>query len=81
MARDKGVALTHIAGQIQSFIDSEVADQRLKVLRDYLRTAVEDVQAMTAILSGYLMGPAERPASYTRSGSARCGICWPSVIY
>jgi alkylation response protein AidB-like acyl-CoA dehydrogenase len=68
IARDNGVALTHIAGQIQSFIDSEVADQRLKVERDYLRTAVEDVQAMTAILTGYLMGSTETPTELYKIG-------------
>jgi alkylation response protein AidB-like acyl-CoA dehydrogenase len=68
IARDKGVALAHIAGQIQSFIDSDVADQRLKVERDYLRTAMEDVQAITATLTGYLMGSAETPTELYKIG-------------
>jgi hypothetical protein len=68
IARDKGVALAHVAGQIQSFIDSDVADQRLKVDRDYLRTALEDVQAITATLTGYLMGSAETPTELYKIG-------------
>ena len=68
VARDKGGALTHVAGQIVSFIDSDVADQRLKVERDYLRTALEDVQAITAILTGYLMGSAETPTELYKIG-------------
>ncbi len=68
IARDKGVALAHIAGQIQSFIDSDAADQRLKVERAYLRTALEDVQAMTATLIGHLMGSAEAPGDLYKIG-------------
>src|SRR6201992_2607576 len=59
IARDRGGALAHIAGQIQAFIDSDVADQRLKVERAYLGAALEDVQAITATLTGYLLGSAE----------------------
>jgi hypothetical protein len=68
IARDKGGAMTHVAGQIMSFIDSGVADQRLKVERDYLRTALEDVQAITATLTGYLMGSAETPTELYKIG-------------
>jgi alkylation response protein AidB-like acyl-CoA dehydrogenase len=68
IARDKGVALAHVAGQIQSFIDSDAADQRLKVERAYLRTALEDVQAMTATLTGNLMGSAETPSELYKVG-------------
>ena len=68
IARDKGVALAHVAAQIQSFVDSDGADQRLKVERAYLRTALEDVQAMTATLTGYLMGSAEAPGDLYKIG-------------
>jgi alkylation response protein AidB-like acyl-CoA dehydrogenase len=68
IARDKGVALTHVAGQVQSFIDSDAADQRLKVERAYLRTALEDVQAMTATLTAQLMGSAEAPSELYKIG-------------
>ena len=52
--RDKGQALAHVAGQIQSFIDSEAGNGRLKTERALLKTALEDVQSMTATLTGYL---------------------------
>jgi hypothetical protein len=68
IARDKGVALAHVAAQIQSFIDSDTADQRLKVDRAYLRTALEDVQVITATLTGYLMGSAETPTELYKIG-------------
>jgi alkylation response protein AidB-like acyl-CoA dehydrogenase len=68
IARDKGGALAHVAGRIQSFIDSDVADQRLKVERDYLRTALEDVQAITATMTGFLMGSAETPTELYKIG-------------
>ena len=56
---DKGQALAHVAGQIQSFIDSEAGNGRLKTERALLKTALEDVQSMTATLTGYLMGAQE----------------------
>ncbi|MBO0865996.1 MAG: acyl-CoA dehydrogenase, partial [Mycobacterium sp.] len=68
IARDKGVALAHVAGQIQSFIDSEGADRRLKVERAYLRTALEDVQAITATLIGYLAGAVQAPTELYKIG-------------
>ena len=60
IARDKGGALTHVAGQIQSFIDATPLTTA-EVERDCLRTALEDVQAITATLTGYLMGSPPKP--------------------
>src|SRR6202012_5602124 len=68
IARDKGGALAHVAGHIQAFIDSDVADQRLKVERAYLGTALEDVMAITATLTGYLLGAAETPSELYKIG-------------
>lgn len=56
IARDRGVALAHVAGQVQKFIDSEAGNGRLKAERKLLATALEDVQAMAATLTGHLMG-------------------------
>ncbi|MET8653893.1 MULTISPECIES: acyl-CoA dehydrogenase [Nocardia] len=56
IGRDRGVALAHVAGQIQKFIESEAGNGRLKAERKLLATALEDVQAMTATLTGHLMG-------------------------
>ncbi|HET9876748.1 MAG TPA: acyl-CoA dehydrogenase [Mycobacterium sp.] len=68
IAHDEGVALAHVAGQIQSFLDSDGADQRLKEERAYLCTALEDVQAITGTLTGYLIGAAETPTELYKVG-------------
>ncbi|WP_227985061.1 acyl-CoA dehydrogenase [Nocardia spumae] len=59
IARDRGVALAHVAGQVQKFIESEAGNGRLKAERKLLATALEDVQAMAATLTGHLMGAQE----------------------
>ena len=59
-------------GQIKKFIENEAGNGRLKAERALLATALEDVQAMAATLTGYLMAAQENPASSTRSASARC---------
>ncbi|MGW0025288.1 acyl-CoA dehydrogenase [Rhodococcus sp. NPDC003383] len=68
IARDRGVALAHVAGQIKQFIDSDAADERLKPERALLATALEDVQAMTATLTGFLMGAQEQPTELYKVG-------------
>ncbi|OBJ72167.1 acyl-CoA dehydrogenase [Mycobacterium sp. 1274756.6] len=59
IARDRGVALTHVVEQIRGFLDAENARPELADARARLATAVDDVQAMTAALTGYLMGAQE----------------------
>ncbi|MGN2635355.1 acyl-CoA dehydrogenase [Nocardia takedensis] len=59
IARDRGVALGHVAGQVQKFIESEAGNGRLKGERKLLATALEDVQAMAATLTGHLMAAQE----------------------
>ncbi len=66
--RDKGQALAHVAGQIQSFIDTEAGNGRLKAERALLKTALEDVQAMAASLTGDLMGAQENPKDLYKVG-------------
>ncbi|MEU2258508.1 acyl-CoA dehydrogenase [Nocardia xishanensis] len=68
IARDRGVALAHVAGQVQKFIDSEAGNGRLKGERKLLATALEDVQAMAATLTGHLMGAQEQPAELYKVG-------------
>ncbi|HEX3547567.1 MAG TPA: acyl-CoA dehydrogenase [Mycobacterium sp.] len=53
--RDKGVALAHVAGQIEQFVKNESGNGRLKAERALLATALEDVQGMATTLTGYLM--------------------------
>ncbi|WP_405498737.1 acyl-CoA dehydrogenase [Nocardia sp. NBC_00511] len=59
IARDRGVALAHVAGQIQKFLDREGGNGRLKNERKLLATALEDVQGMAATLTGHLFAAKE----------------------
>ncbi|WP_280245877.1 acyl-CoA dehydrogenase C-terminal domain-containing protein, partial [Nocardia abscessus] len=68
IARDRGVALAHVAGQVQKFIDAEAGNGRLKAERKLLATALEDVQAMAATLTGHLMGAQEQPSELYKVG-------------
>ncbi len=68
IARDRGVALTHVAGQIQKVIESEVGNGRLKNERKLLATALEDVQGMAATLTQHLMGAQEQPTELYKVG-------------
>ncbi|MFX0574620.1 acyl-CoA dehydrogenase [Nocardia nepalensis] len=68
IARDRGVALAHVSGQIQKFIESEAGNGRLKAERKLLATALEDVQAMTATLTGHLMGAQQEPSELYKVG-------------
>ena len=67
IARDRGVALTHVAGEIASFIDN-VADDRLKAECVLLQTALLDVQAMTGTLTAYLLAAEHNPTELYKIG-------------
>ncbi|MGZ6777779.1 MAG: acyl-CoA dehydrogenase [Mycobacterium sp.] len=66
--RDKGQALAHVAAQISGTIDT--CDAGLKQQAQRLRAALDDVQAMTATLTGYLMSASERPTEIYKVGLA-----------
>ncbi|AYF75977.1 acyl-CoA dehydrogenase [Nocardia yunnanensis] len=68
IARDRGVALAHVAGQIQKFIEREGGNGRLKAERKLLATALEDVQGMAATLTGHLMGAQQEPTELYKVG-------------
>ncbi|MQY30969.1 acyl-CoA dehydrogenase [Nocardia aurantia] len=68
IARDRGVALGHVAGQVQKFIDREGGNGRLKAERKLLATALEDVQAMAATLTGHLLAAGEEPSELYKVG-------------
>ncbi|MBI3691459.1 MAG: acyl-CoA dehydrogenase, partial [Mycolicibacterium aromaticivorans] len=70
IVRDKGVALAHVAGQIEAFISNESGNGRLKSERELLAKALEDVQAMAASMTGYLMAAQEDSASIYKVGLA-----------
>ena len=66
--RDKGVALAHVAGQIDEFVKNESGNGRLKTERALLAKALEDVQGMAAALTGFLMAAQEDPKSIYKVG-------------
>ncbi|MCV7216611.1 acyl-CoA dehydrogenase C-terminal domain-containing protein [Mycobacterium crocinum] len=70
IVRDKGVALAHVAGQIDSFITNESGNGRLKSERALLAKAQEDVQAMAASMTANLMAAQEDAASIYKVGLA-----------
>jgi len=68
IVRDKGVALAHVSGEIQQFVDSESGNGRLKAERALLATALADVQGMAATLTGYLMAAQQDVTSLYKVG-------------
>ncbi|MEO8815244.1 MAG: acyl-CoA dehydrogenase [Mycobacterium sp.] len=66
--RDKGVALGHVAGEIEAFISNESGNGRLKAERELLATALADVQGMAASLTGYLMAAQQDVSSLYKVG-------------
>jgi alkylation response protein AidB-like acyl-CoA dehydrogenase len=66
--RDRGEALEHVASQISHTIDT--CEEALRPPAELLRTALDDVRAMTAALTGYLMGAAENPMEIHKVGLA-----------
>jgi hypothetical protein len=68
IVRDQGVALAHVAGQIDTFVKNESGNGRLKAERALLATALVDVQGMAATLTGYLMAAQEDSASIYKVG-------------
>jgi hypothetical protein len=68
IVRDRGEALAQVAGQITHTIDT--CDPALREHAERLRTALNDVQAMTARLSGYLMSASEKPTEIYKVGLA-----------
>jgi alkylation response protein AidB-like acyl-CoA dehydrogenase len=68
IVRDKGVALAHVSSQIEQFITNESGNGRLKTERELLATALADVQAMAASLTGYLMAAQDDITSIYKVG-------------
>ncbi|WP_405134392.1 acyl-CoA dehydrogenase [Nocardia sp. NBC_01388] len=64
--RDKGVALAHVAGLIQKFVDG--GPDQLKAERALLGTALTDVQGIAATLTGYLMAAQTNPEELYKVG-------------
>ncbi|HVQ50987.1 MAG TPA: acyl-CoA dehydrogenase [Mycobacterium sp.] len=68
IARDQGRALAHVVSQITDFLGSATARQELANGRMLLATALADMQAMTAAMTGYLMSSQENARELYRVG-------------
>jgi hypothetical protein len=68
IVRDKGAALAHVSAQIEQFVTNESGNGRLKAERELLATALADVQAMAASLTGYLMAAQDDITSIYKVG-------------
>jgi alkylation response protein AidB-like acyl-CoA dehydrogenase len=68
IVRDKGTALTFLAGEISAFIEAESGNGRLKEERALLRQALEDVQGMLGTMVGYLTASQNEPDSVYKVG-------------
>jgi len=66
--RDRGQALEHVAAQIGNTVDT--CDEALRATAGLLRDGLDDVRAMTATLTGYLMAAAENPTEIHKVGLA-----------
>src|SRR3954451_18888390 len=55
IVKDQGQALGHLAKEIQSFLESEGGNGRLKVERELLATALQDAQAIVGVMINDLM--------------------------
>jgi hypothetical protein len=68
IARDQGTALQHVVGQIELFLDSETARPELSDARTLLATALAELQAMAAAMTGYLLSSQENARELYRVG-------------
>ncbi len=68
IARDQGRALAHVVTQITDFLGSATARQELADGRTLLATALADLQAMTAAMTGYLLSSQEDARELYRVG-------------
>ena len=66
--RDRGEALSHLASQISHTIDP--CGETLRQHAELLNTALDDVKAMMAAMTGYLMAAAEQPTEIYKVGLA-----------
>lgn len=66
IARDRGVALAHVATAIKATVDGEGFDTE----RALLDTALDDVQNMAATMTGYLMAAQQTPSELYKVGLA-----------
>ena len=67
VARDRGDALAHVAGNVAAFIDN-ISGDRFKAECALLQAALSDVQAMTGTLTTYLLAAERNPTELYKIG-------------
>ncbi|MEB3020261.1 acyl-CoA dehydrogenase [[Mycobacterium] crassicus] len=68
IARDRGVALGYLVAQIEALLDSDDGHIDLADSRKLLAAALDDVRAMAATITGYLLGSQQEPRELYRVG-------------
>ncbi|CAA0124883.1 Butyryl-CoA dehydrogenase [Mycolicibacterium vanbaalenii] len=68
IARDQGGALMHVVGRMRAFLADSAAHPELAEARTLLATAVVDVEAMVAAMTGYLVDSQQNPRELYRLG-------------
>jgi alkylation response protein AidB-like acyl-CoA dehydrogenase len=68
IARDQGRALQHVVGHIQQFLGSDSARPELTDARTVLATALADMQAMAATMTGFLLSSQDNARELYRLG-------------
>jgi alkylation response protein AidB-like acyl-CoA dehydrogenase len=68
VVRDNGAALTALFGEVQSFVDGDAGNGRLKEERARLATALADVQGMVGTMVGFLTSAQEDPRNIYKVG-------------
>jgi alkylation response protein AidB-like acyl-CoA dehydrogenase len=68
IVRDGGTALGALLGQIKTFAAADGGNGRLKAERAALAQATGDVEAMIAVMTGFLTQAADQPAQMYRVG-------------
>jgi hypothetical protein len=82
IVRDHGQALTSLASQVQSFIDSAAGNGQLKNERGLLATALSDVQAIVGTLIEDLTASAENTPNLYKVGlnTSRLLMCLGDLV-
>ena len=68
IARDQGVALSHVVAQMEKFIDSPTGRPELATSRAQLAEALDHLRAMVATMTGYLLGAQQDARELYRVG-------------
>jgi alkylation response protein AidB-like acyl-CoA dehydrogenase len=68
IARDRGVALQHVVGQIETFINNPEGRPELAHGRELLTAALDDVRAIVATMTGFLFSAQENARDLYRVG-------------